>query len=79
MVWQHVNCAALTEGSCQLHCKQLLQVRAALINSLDRVWSKRTRAAQLARARLLSLLVLQPVILGKLSGKNGTSFKMKYT
>ena len=28
-MWQHVDRAALTEGSCQLHCKQLSQGRAA--------------------------------------------------
>ena len=82
-MWQHVDCAALTEGSCQLHCKQLSQARAAklrmraalIINSPEWVWSKCTHATQLACARLL-----EPVILrGKLSGTNGTSLKMKYT
>ena len=28
-MWQHVDRAALTEGNCQLHCKQLSQGRAA--------------------------------------------------
>ena len=59
-MWQHVNRATLTEGSCQLHCSSCrkrvlpnLRMRAALINSLEWVWSKRTRTAQLACARLL--------------------------
>ena len=52
-MWQHVDRVALTEGSCRKHVLPNLRMRAALINSPKWVWSKHTRAAQLARARLL--------------------------
>ena len=66
---------SFTASSCRKRELPNLRMRAALINSLEWMWSKRTRAAQLARARLLQTLwdernqLVNEVHL-KLGGKN---------